>query len=179
MKKWLIGFFILAVMIGVPRGIGKWNQAWAQHMILQSLSNPMPLPDFSLENLQGKREEILAYQGKVLLLNFWGTWCTECRKEAPYLEKLNSQLQTKDFILFRIDSKESRKTVEEFVKENPTQIRILLDKEGKVERLFGVWVHPTSYLVDRRGYVRYRAMGIVDWPGVEALSAITALLEEK
>jgi peroxiredoxin len=93
---------------------------------------------------------------------------------------LNNQLQNnKDFVLFRIDDKESRKTVEEFLKEHPTQMRILLDPQGKVGRLFGIWAHPTSYVVDRRGYVRYRAMGIVDWPGVEALSAITALLEEK
>jgi peroxiredoxin len=92
---------------------------------------------------------------------------------------LNSQLQKKDFVLFRIDDKESRKTVEDFLKEHPTQMRILLDQQGKIGRLFGVWAHPTSYLIDRRGYVRYRAMGPVDWPGVEALSAITALLEEK
>ena len=88
-------------------------------------------------------------------------------------------MQKKDFVLFRIDSKESRKTLQEFVKENPTQMRILLDKKGKVERLFGVWVHPTSYIVDRRGNVRYRAMGPVDWVGIEALSVINKLLEEE
>ena len=61
-------------MIGVPGAMGTWNQAEAQHMMLQSLSKPMPVPDFSLENLQGNRETILAYEGKVLLLNFWATW---------------------------------------------------------------------------------------------------------
>lgn len=179
MKKWLIGFFMLTILIGVPGAIGTWDQAGARHMMLQSLSKPMPVPDFSLENLQGKEVNIQEYLGKVLLLNFWGTWCTQCRKEAPFLEKLNSQMQKKNFILFRIDSKESRKTVREFVKENPTQMRILLDRQGKVERLFGVWAHPTSYIVDRRGNVRYRAMGPVDWVGIEALSVITKLLEEE
>jgi len=178
MKNWLIGFFILTMMIGVSGAVGTWNRAEAQHMVLHSLSKPMPVPDFSLENLQGKEVFIQEYLGKVLLLNFWTTWCTECRKEGPILEKLNSQMQNKDFILFRIDAKESRKTVEEFLKDNPTQMHILLDKKGKVERLFGVWAHPTSFLVDRRGYVRYRAMGPGDWVGVEAMSVITKLLEE-
>jgi peroxiredoxin len=88
-------------------------------------------------------------------------------------------MQKKDFVLFRIDDKESRKTVEEFLKNHPTQMRILLDKDGKVSRLFGVWAHPTSYIVDRQGNVRYRAMGPVDWVGIEALSVINELLEEE
>lgn len=74
MKKWLIGIFILTVMTGMPGAFGTWNQAWAQHMMLQSLSNPMPLPDFTLNNLQGKEVVIQTYLGKVLLLNFWATW---------------------------------------------------------------------------------------------------------
>ncbi len=74
MKKWLIGFFMLTIMIGVPGAIGTWDQAEAQHMVLQSLSKPMPVPDFSLENLQGKEVMIQEYLGKVLLLNFWATW---------------------------------------------------------------------------------------------------------
>ncbi len=74
MKKWLIGFFMLTIMIGVPGAIGTWDQAEAQHMVLQSLSKPMPVPDFSLENLQGKEVNIQEYLGKVLLLNFWATW---------------------------------------------------------------------------------------------------------
>jgi peroxiredoxin len=179
MEKRLIGLLILAVSIGMAGIMGTWNQADAQNAVLQSLSKPMPLPDFSLPNLQGQEVVVQKYLGKVLLLNFWSTWCTECRKEAPFLEKLNSQMQNKDFILFRIDTKESQKVVQDFLKENPTQMRILLDGKGKIERLFGVWAHPTSFLIDRRGYVRYRSMGVGDWVGIEALSVINKLLEEE
>lgn len=58
-------------------------------------------------------------------------------------------------------------------------IPILLDKTGKVGRLFGVWAHPTSYLIDRQQMVRYRAVGKVDWTSAEAMSLIDQLLQER
>ncbi len=56
---------------------------------------------------------------------------------------------------------------------------VLLDKTGKVGRLFGVWVQPTSYLIDRQGMIRYRVMGPTDWTGLEAISVIDHLLQER
>jgi peroxiredoxin len=65
-----------------------------------------------------------------------------------------------------------------FLEKNPLNIPVLLDKGGKVGRLFGLWAHPTSYLIDRQGVVRYRAVGRVDWAGPEAMSMIDQLLKE-
>jgi len=59
------------------------------------------------------------------------------------------------------------------------QVPILLDKNGKVGRLFGVWAHPTSYLIDRKGMVRYRSVGLVDWADSDARSIIEQLLNER
>ena len=57
-------------------------------------------------------------------------------------------------------------------------VPVLLDKNGKVGRLFGLWAHPTSFLIDRQGMVRYRSMGFVDWTSLEATSVIDILLKE-
>jgi peroxiredoxin len=65
-----------------------------------------------------------------------------------------------------------------FLEKEPVNVPILLDKNGKVGRLFGLWVHPTTYLIDRRGMVRYRSMGLADWIGLEATSVIEILLKE-
>jgi peroxiredoxin len=65
-----------------------------------------------------------------------------------------------------------------FLEKNPLNIPVLLDKNGKAGRLFGLWAHPTSYLIDRQGMVRYRAVGPVDWAGPEAMSVIDHLLKE-
>ena len=82
-------------------------------------------------------------------------------------------------VLIRIDTKESRETVKRFLEKTPLNSPILLDEKNKVGKLLGVWVHPTSYLIDARGMLRYRAMGMADWTGVEAISIIDQLMGEK
>jgi hypothetical protein len=81
-------------------------------------------------------------------------------------------------VLFRLDTKESRETILKFLEKSPSSLPILLDEKNKVGKLLGVWVHPTSYLVDARGLLRYRALGAVDWTGIEALSIVDHLLGE-
>lgn len=94
------------------------------------------------------------------------------------MEALYTHYRAKGLILFRIDIKESREAITKFLEKNPMNVPVLLDKTGKVGRLFGLWAHPTSYLIDRRGMVRYRAIGLVDWTDPEALSVIDLLLKE-
>lgn len=65
-----------------------------------------------------------------------------------------------------------------FLQKEPVNVPVLLDKNGKVGRLFGLWAHPTTYLIDRQGMVRYRSMGVVDWNSLEATSVIDILLKE-
>lgn len=100
-------------------------------------------------------------------------------KEAPSLEKLNSEYQSRGLVILRIDTKESRETINKFLERHPTNIQILLDEKNKVGKLLGVWVHPTSYLVDSRGLVQYRAIGTADWTGIEATSIIDRLVGER
>ena len=65
-----------------------------------------------------------------------------------------------------------------FLQKEPVNVPVLLDKNGKVGRLFGLWAHPTTYLIDRQGMVRYRSMGVADWTSLEATSVIDILLKE-
>ena len=65
-----------------------------------------------------------------------------------------------------------------FLEKEPVNVPVLMDKNGKVGRLFGLWAHPTTYLIDRRGMVRYRSMGLVDWTTLEATSVIDILLKD-
>jgi peroxiredoxin len=92
---------------------------------------------------------------------------------------LYDQYQSRGLVVFRIDTKESRETVLKYLEKHPLDVPVLLDGKNKVGSLFGVWVHPTSYLVDRKGMIQYRAMGVVDWMGIEALSIIDRLIGER
>jgi peroxiredoxin len=156
-----------------------WNQSSAGSMIFHAYAKPIPAPDFSLENIQGKMVDIRDHRGQVTLINFWATWCPNCRKENSCFEKLSTQYSAKGLVLFRIDSKESREAVEKYLEKESLNVPVLLDKTGKVGRLFGLWAHPTSYLIDRQGMVRYRSVGPVEWTSPEALGVIDGLLKER
>jgi peroxiredoxin len=176
-NKFLLAL-ICAAILGTQSTELTWNQSQAGQSIFHSYSKPLRTPEFSLEDLQGKMVNIRDHRGQVILINFWATWCPNCRKEGSSFEKLFTKYKTKGLILFRIDTKESRETITKFLEKNPVNVPVLLDTNGKVGRLFGVWAHPTSYLIDRQGIVRYRAVGFVDWTGPEALSVIDVLLRE-
>jgi peroxiredoxin len=82
-------------------------------------------------------------------------------------------------IFYRISTKESRETVVKFMEKESLHFPVLLDKTGSVERLFGVWVHPTAYLINRQAMVCYRVMGVSDWTDLRATSIIDQLLKER
>ena len=156
--------------------------SWAQDTeqgIFQAYTKPQVPPDFSLENVQGKKVDVRDYRGQVILLNFWSTWCPKCRKEGPSLEKFYAQYQSKGLIFYRIVSKESQEVVQKFLEKESLHFPVLLDKTGKVERLFGIWVHPTSYLINRQAVVSYRIMGVFDWTSPQATGIIDQLLKER
>lgn len=95
------------------------------------------------------------------------------------MEKLFTQSSSKGLVPFLIIPKESKETIEKFMAKESLHIPVLLDQTGKVSRLLGVWVQPTSYLIDCHGMVRYRVMGAVDWAGLEATTVIDHLLQER
>ena len=77
-----------------------------------------------------------------------------------------------------MNTKESRETVNKFLGQNPSPIPVLLDEKNKVGKMLGVWVHPTSYIVDFKGLLQYRAVGAADWAGIGGVSIVERLLGE-
>jgi len=81
--------------------------------------------------------------------------------------------------MFRVNTKESRETINKFLEKNPSKVPILLDEKNKVGKMMGLWVHPTSFLIDSQGMIRYRAVGGVNWTGWMATRTIDELIGEK
>ncbi len=156
-----------------------WVPKASGQSVFQRYNNPQAVPDFSIQNLQGKRVDIRDHRGQVILLNFWATWCPNCRQEGPSLQKLYSQYQSKGLILYRINSKEKLETIKQFMEKESLNVPVLIDENGYTERLFGVWVHPTTYLINRQALVCYRTMGAFDWTTLQATSIIDQLLKER
>ena len=147
--------------------------------VFQSYTKPQPVPDFSMQDLQGDPVDIRDHRGQVILLNFWATWCPNCRQEGPSLQKLYNHYQYRGLILYRIGSKEKPDTIKRFLEKESLNLPVLIDKTGQIERLFGVWVHPTTYLISRQSLVCYRIMGAFDWTSLQATSMIDHLLKER
>ncbi|RLA92091.1 MAG: hypothetical protein DRG69_09320 [Deltaproteobacteria bacterium] len=111
--------------------------------------------DFTLEGLKEDTTIHLAdYKGKVIVLDFWTTWCGPCRKEFPVLQKIYNKYKEKDFILIAINSREDRKTVQEFITKKGYTIPVALDTKGKIGKLYEVEAYPTLILIDKEGKIQ-------------------------
>jgi peroxiredoxin len=107
-------------------------------------------PDFSLKDLSGKTWTFSDLRGKVVLVNFWATWCPPCRKEMPDLETLYQRFGSKDFVVLGISDEDAAK-VEPFIRERKVSFPVLLDPERKVNDSFVVEGIPKSFVYDRDG----------------------------
>jgi peroxiredoxin len=105
---------------------------------------------FTLTSMDGKTYNLDALRGKVVLLNFWATWCPPCRREMPDMEKLYRRFGEKGLIVLAV-SDEKRETVEKFLKEQNYTFPVLLDPDRKVNTAFGIEGIPNSFLFDRQG----------------------------
>ena len=120
-----------------------------------------PLPTFALSELLDSNKLIdnSAFEGEVVLLNVWATWCPSCRTEHPYLNALSS----KGVTIAGLNYKDERAPAIEWLKRlgNPYKFTIF-DPEGELGFDLGVYGAPETYLIDQHGYVRHRHVGVID-----------------
>lgn len=108
--------------------------------------------DFSLNSLDGKQYTLSDLRGKVVLIDFWATWCPPCKKELPVIEKLHRDFKDEGLVVLGI-SDENKTTIEKFLKENKLTFPILLDQGGKVAKLYKVQAIPRVILIDKKGKI--------------------------
>ena len=107
-------------------------------------------PEFALRDLAGKEWKFSDLRGKIVVVNFWATWCPPCRKEMPDLETLYQRFQSKGLVVLAISDEEAAK-VEPFIKERGVTFPVLLDPGRKVNKAFIVEGIPHSFVYDREG----------------------------
>jgi len=137
--------------------------------------NPKP-PPLSLPNLNDQLVDLNHYKGKVVLLNFWATWCPPCVHEMPSMQRLQEKMQGKPFVILAVNMAEDKATVKEFLNTKvKVDFPVLFDSNGKALQDWGVYAFPTSYVVDKNGLIRYALFGSIDWDEEEIVNKITAL----
>jgi len=118
----------------------------------KDLASGKPAPNFILKTLDGKEVSLNDYRGKVVLINFWASWCPPCREEMPLFRKVYENYKDKGFELLAISIDASQEAVIRFVKDYGLSFPVLLD-DGRVSNLYRVQGLPTSILVDREGRI--------------------------
>ncbi len=137
-------------------------------------------PEFSLEAIGGGNRTLQDYKGKVVLLNFWATWCPPCLREMPALQKLYNRYRAKGFDLVAISVDQGRKDeVQKFINENKLTFPVILDPIHTAKGSYKVRALPTNYLLDRQGRVIAWGMGSREWDSESAFGLIEQLLVEK
>jgi thiol-disulfide isomerase/thioredoxin len=136
-----------------------------------------PAPSLELVDLQGKKHSLADYRGKVVLINFWATWCAPCREEMPSIERLRASLEGRPFAVLAVNLAEPESRIQKFLDAMPLGFTILLDRDTKTTRAWQAKVLPATYIVGADGAIRYRHVGELDWSKPEIRKQIVALMK--
>lgn len=135
-------------------------------------------PNFTLRDLSGNVMSLSQLRGKVVLLNFWATWCGPCRVEMPAMEQLYRTLPRREFEILAVSTDSQGAAVTRpFQREMGFTFPILHDSEYRVGLTYGARSIPLTFMVDRRGIVRQKIFGARDWDSPEARDLIHELMK--
>lgn len=146
-------------------------------MGVKAIDSNITVEDFILPNRNGEPQGFSQWRGKLVLINFWATWCSPCLTEMPELNKLYHQYKDRGFALLAINTdSEQKKRIETIANKLALDFPILLDEEDQVSRQFGVSGMPATYLVDENGRLIGYIAGARAWHSNDAQRLIESLL---
>jgi len=136
-------------------------------------------PLFTLFDLAGKKHVLSDFRGRVLLVNFWASWCPPCVHEIPSMTRLKDTFRDYDFDILAVNLGEDKASIESFLQQHPVNFPVLLDPGQTQPKQWKVFAFPTSYLLDRNGRIRYSVAGGIDWSDPEIRQIVNELLDER
>lgn len=152
----LVAFVLVLVFVAVV-------VAWVLGSRGGGTTNPTAIgqdaPEIALPDLGGEMVSLASLRGKVVLINFWATWCPPCREEMPDIEDVYRRFKDRGFVVLAVNLQEDSGTVAEFVQRLGLSFTIVLDTSGEVSETYRVFSLPTSYFVDRDGVIRDANIG--------------------
>jgi peroxiredoxin len=171
MRRWVWGMVLLAAMVAT----GCNAKRDAAPAVEGGLA-----PDFTLNDLSGRPVKLSSFRGKVVLVNFWGTFCPPCREEIPSLVRLNQSMRGKPFQLLAIAiDKEGKEIVDDFFKKTGVTMPALIDADGEVAGRYGTSMVPETFIVDTKGVIMKKVVGAMDWSSPQVMAALDDLMKGK
>ncbi len=116
-------------------------------------------PNFTTQLISGQNVSLESLKGRIVLINFWATWCGPCRAEMPFFQRLADNYDKKDFQVLAIDFLEQPATITKFTDQLGLKFDVGLDQKGEINRAYNVLSYPTSYVIGRDGKILARQSG--------------------
>jgi peroxiredoxin len=154
-QRKLVQYLIFAAVLLIG-GYAIGNSLFTTSTVLRKGDKP---PSFKLVGLDNQVHQWQDYEGKPLILNFWGTFCPPCRNEMPALQKQYEKWKGQGLELVGINLSEDRLTVESFIRQVGVDFPILLDKDKKTEKSYGLKQYPTTYFITADGKIQEVVIG--------------------
>ena len=145
---------------------------------LQGLSTLPEHPvakDIPITGIDGKIYHLSDYRGKIVIVNYFATWCQPCREEIPSLNKMWSTLKADGIVMLAVNSREKPEVVKKFLQDHPIDFPVLLDEKGILYNEWPMLGLPTTLVIDQKGRFIYRAIGKRDWADKKLYSKIYLL----
>lgn len=144
-------------------------------MLLQRVPDLPQAPDFELPDLDGNTVRFADHKGKVVLVNFWATWCPPCRAEIPSMERAWSKLEEGDVAMLALHVGGDSDKIWAFLADFNVTFPVLIDKSSKVSKEWQTIGLPTTYIADGQGRKALRAIGGREWDHPDLLASVLAL----
>ncbi|HCL82301.1 MAG TPA: hypothetical protein DHW81_08890 [Nitrospiraceae bacterium] len=142
-----------------------------------SIAKENPASDFTLPDVNGKKISLSEFKGKVVILNFWATWCGPCRAEMPSLNKLYLEFKDKGLAVIAVSVDTSEKPVKSFIKKHNLSFPVLMDKNKAVSfDEYGVLGLPTTFIIYKNGFIAEKIIGEREWNSPRIKEKIIRLL---
>lgn len=116
-------------------------------------------PGFSLKDFKGKPVSLASLKGKVVLVDFWASWCAPCKKELPELNKLHAKYGSKGLVIIGVNIDEDVKAAKRFLRKVPVDFPVVHDAAHSVAKSYAPPTMPSSYIIDRKGVIRHVQVG--------------------
>jgi thiol-disulfide isomerase/thioredoxin len=136
-------------------------------------------PPLSLQTLDSETIELVNYSGKVVVLNFWATWCPPCVEEIPSLERLRKLRHARGLDVISVAVGEEPEKVRQFLEDKPVGYPVALDPDAGAFVAWNTYAFPTTFVLDRDHRIRYAVFGAFAWDSPEVLDAVDELLETR
>jgi peroxiredoxin len=172
------GLLVVAVLAGAASADQSALASLVERLDLRGYTSRTGPPRFSGSTLDARQVSATELRGKVIVLNFWASWCLECRPEMAMLERLQREFSSRGLAIIGVNARENKEAVGRYARELGLTFPLVLDPDGKINAVYGVIGLPTTFVVGRDGRAIAFAIGPRQWESPPARALIETLLAE-